>query len=291
MVGQTVHSLGKEKTRSVFAALCDVIGSEQVWRGTTTGVSGTGTRAFDTVVSPVRDAEGNATHFVVVARDMTKELELEAQVRQAQKLEAIGQLAGGVAHDFNNLLLVIGGNVELMRSEPFGDDELAESLDEIAQATEKATALVRQLLIFSRREVTQFKEVDLNELVRRLSKMATRLIGEHIEFSIQLDAELETIHADPGQVEQVLMNLWVNARDAMPDGGRLRVQTEKVRTGCPDGLVGDHALLLVEIPVVACHPTSWTMCSTPSSPQKRLVKARVLGCRRYTESSGATEDW
>jgi len=153
---------------------------------------------------------------------------LEAQLRQAQKMEAVGQLAGGVAHDFNNLLFVVNGRADLALRRLKPGDPLREQLEIIRGAGERAAALTRQLLAFSRRQVLQPKVLDLNGIVANLSKMLHRLIREDIALTTALDPALKPTKADPGQVEQVLMNLVVNARDAMPKGGKLVIGTANV---------------------------------------------------------------
>ena len=158
--------------------------------------------------------------------------ETEAQLRQAQKMEAVGRLAGGMAHDFNNLLTVIRGYSELLlgRLGPTGD--MRKDMEEIKKAADRASGLTRQLLAFSRRQFIAAKVLDLNALVANMDGMLRRLIGEDIvELSVELDSSLGAIKADPGQVEQVIMNLVVNARDAMPKGGRLTIETRNVTIG------------------------------------------------------------
>jgi two-component system, NtrC family, sensor kinase len=155
--------------------------------------------------------------------------ELEARLRQAQKLESIGQLAGGIAHDFNNLLMVILGHVDLLGLAESLPAEVDEALGEIRGAAERAGTLTRQLLAFGRRQVLQQKPLDANGLVRDLTNLLRRTLGEHIAIETRLDPDLAPIVADRDMIEQVLMNLAVNARDAMPDGGRLTLSTE-VRT-------------------------------------------------------------
>ena len=153
---------------------------------------------------------------------------LEAKLRQSQRLEAIGQLAGGIAHDFNNLLSVILGNVCALQEGLSQADE-AESLSEIQFATERAASLTRQLLTFSRRQVLTPQQLDLNEQVERVSRMLRRLLAQTISLELSLTSEPTVLEADPGMLDQVLMNLALNARDAMPDGGKLEIGTARVR--------------------------------------------------------------
>ena len=153
---------------------------------------------------------------------------LQEQLRQSQKVEAIGHLAGGIAHDFNNLLTVIKGYSELSRMGLKEGDTLRENIDEIQNAAERAASLTRQLLAFSRRQVMEMKVIDLNTLLRDLEKMLRRVIAEDIELALQLAEDLERVMADVGQIEQVIMNLAVNARDAMPSGGNLTIETANV---------------------------------------------------------------
>ncbi len=152
----------------------------------------------------------------------------EEQLRQSQKMEAVGRLAGGIAHDFNNLLMIIMGYSELLLSELDQDHQMRGKVEETQKAAERAVSLVRQLLAFSRKQVLDPKVVDLNAVVGNLEKMLRRLIGEDIELIARMDASLGQVKADPGQLEQVLMNLVVNARDAMPQGGKLTIETANV---------------------------------------------------------------
>jgi PAS domain S-box-containing protein len=172
----------------------------------------------------IRD-EDDRLSFELFAEDVTERRLLEQQLRQAQKMEAIGRLAGGIAHDFNNLLMVISGYSEFLLERLGPDESLRGPAREIANAAERATALTRQLLAFSRKQMLAPKVLDLNAVVTENLKMLTRLIGEDVELVMVPGAELAAVKADPGQIEQVIMNLAVNARDAMPRGGKLTIET------------------------------------------------------------------
>ncbi len=163
-----------------------------------------------------------------VLLDVTSRRQLEEQLRQAQKMEAVGMLAGGVAHDFNNLLTIITGYSQLVLNNISPHDPNRHSVEQIMKAGERAGALTKQLLAFSRRQVLQPRVLELNKLVTSLSTMLQRLIGEDIELRLALPPELGRVSADPGQIEQVLMNLAVNSRDAMPKGGVLTIETANV---------------------------------------------------------------
>jgi two-component system cell cycle sensor histidine kinase/response regulator CckA len=165
---------------------------------------------------------------LVVAEDITEKLHLEDQLRQSQKMEAVGTLAGGVAHDFNNLLTVINGYTRLLQDRLQNDEMVLSQLKHIEKAADRASSLTRQLLAFSRRQMLQPTLVNLNETVLGMGQMLRRVIGEHIELVTATSSDLGQIKADGGQIEQVIMNLAINARDAMPQGGRLIFETENV---------------------------------------------------------------
>jgi two-component system cell cycle sensor histidine kinase/response regulator CckA len=186
-------------------------------------------------VSLIRDSGGKPIAFRGISRDITErkqaeeeKLSLQEQLRQSQKMEAIGQLAGGVAHDFNNLLTVIRGYSQLSLFDLKEDSPLRGNLQEIEKATQRATDLTRQLLAFSRRQILDLKVVDLNALLKDLEKMLRRIIGEDIELVTLLSGDLGKVKVDPSQIEQVIFNLAVNARDAMPSGGKLAIETANV---------------------------------------------------------------
>jgi PAS domain S-box-containing protein len=170
----------------------------------------------------------------MIVEDVTGQKELEGAFRQSQKMEAVGRLAGGIAHDFNNLLTVVAGNTELLLADTDEADPRHQELTEIDAATDRAAALIRQLLAFSRKSPVHLTPVDMNQLVTRLEGIISRLIGEHIEVVTVFGEDMKSVRADPAQLEQVLMNLCVNARDAMPEGGTLTVGTQWVLDPPPE---------------------------------------------------------
>ncbi len=179
-------------------------------------------------ISPIRDADGQVVNYLLISRNVTVERQLEQQLRQAQKMEAVGRLAGGVAHDFNNLLMAISGYSQLLLDGLEEGDARREYADEIIRAARQAASLTQQLLAFSRRQVLTRRILDLNTVVAEIQKMLTRLIGEDIDLVTSMAPELGKVRADRSQIEQVIMNLAVNARDAMPRGGRLLIETANV---------------------------------------------------------------
>lgn len=186
------------------------------------------TRWYQTIKVPLQSPDGTARQVLGVATDITQRKLLEDQLVQAQKMEAVGRLAGGIAHDFNNLLTVVMGHVGLLVAEMARDDPHRPELEEVLRATQRAATLTQQLLAFSRKQVLQPKVLDLNDLVRGTHKLLRRLIGEDVELRTALGDGLGSVEADPGQLEQVIMNLAVNARDAMPRGGMLTIETANV---------------------------------------------------------------
>ncbi|MEW6376940.1 MAG: PAS domain S-box protein [Thermodesulfobacteriota bacterium] len=192
-------------------------------------------RILEGSISLIRNAKGERIGFRVIARDITERKRaeeemrsLQEQLRQSQKMEAIGRLAGGIAHDFNNLLTIIKGYSQLSLLDLKERDPLKGNIQEIQKASQRATDLTRQLLAFSRRQMMEMKVLNLNVLLKDLDKMLRRVIGEDIELVNSLADDLGQVKTDPGQIEQVIMNLAVNARDAMPKGGKLTIETANV---------------------------------------------------------------
>jgi two-component system, cell cycle sensor histidine kinase and response regulator CckA len=215
-----------EHTDAFYHDLWATISSGKNWHGRMINRRKDGTCFTEAVtISPVCDAAGHIINYVAIKRDITEHLRLEAQFMQAQKMEAVGVLAGGVAHDFNNLLTVIKGYAELLAENLTPNDPKRRDLEQIIKAGQQAASLTTQLLAFSRKQMLQPKRMNLNEVLTEAEKMLRRLIGEDIKFTVTAHPDLGLIFSDPGQVQQILMNLAVNARDAMPKGGSLTIET------------------------------------------------------------------
>ena len=183
---------------------------------------------LESTASAVRDSSGQIKKLVIVNRDITERKQLEEQLRLSQKIEAIGRLSGGIAHDFNNLLGVIIGYTEALQKRMPLDAPFREAIDEIQRAGKRAASLTQQLLAFSRKQVLEPRILDLNAIVSDVEKMLGRLIGEHIDLTLVLSKAIGMVKADRTQIEQVMLNLAVNARDAMPQGGKLTIETANV---------------------------------------------------------------
>jgi two-component system, cell cycle sensor histidine kinase and response regulator CckA len=179
----------------------------------------------EVLISLSQFALGEQPHVLLLAQDVSERVMLERQLRQAQKMEAIGQLAAGVAHDFNNILTVIHGHAGMMQEKLHFNSPHTKSLAQITKAASRAGALIRQLLMFSRKQVMQFRYLNFNETLHNAVEMLQRLVGEHVQIDFLPAASLPAIHADSSMLEQIVMNLAVNARDAMPNGGRVSIVT------------------------------------------------------------------
>ena len=230
VIGENPRILKSGKQDLAFyEALWGTIASGKTWKGRMVNKRKDGTLyTEEATISPVRDAAGKITNYVAVKRDITERLQLEAQLHHAAKMQSIGVLAGGVAHDFNNLLTTILGCAELALAELGKEEPLYEDITEIKKAGERAARLTSQLLAFSRKEIREPELLDLNGTLEEMEKMLRRLIREDIELVVIPEPGLWQVYLDPSQMDQIIMNLVVNARDAMPDGGTLTLETANV---------------------------------------------------------------
>jgi PAS domain S-box-containing protein len=253
MAGEPLFRLvPPEGEAELRASLARVLHGERVEGSETVQLCRDGRRiAVSLSLSPIRDAAGRVGFASLIARDVTERKRLEEQYRQAQKLEVVGRLAGGVAHDFNNLLTAIRGTADVLLADLDEANPMRPDLLEIRRASEGAASLTRQLLAFSRQQVVQPRVVDVNAAVAETDRMLRRVIGEDVELVTVLSPEAGCVRVDPVQIEQVLTNLALNARDAMPHGGRLLVQTQAVQVeeggspGWPGVPPGHHVMLAV----------------------------------------------
>jgi two-component system cell cycle sensor histidine kinase/response regulator CckA len=231
----------------------------------------------DATISPVFDERGHITNFVAVKRDVTKELSLEEQLRQSQKLEAIGTLAGGIAHDFNNMLTAIVGHASFLKTQNMDHERVVESATEIIRTCDRAVSLTRQLLAYGRHQPVQPVACDLNDRLSDLAGMLRRLIGDDIELLLDLDANARSIHIDSSQLDQIVLNLVVNARDAMPSGGTVILQTAN-RTIRPTEIT--------EYPNLPSGEYTMLLCSDTGDGMTPDVAARIFDPFFTTKEQG-----
>ena len=210
-----------------YQSLWNTIRAGNVWHGEISNRRKDGTLYTEAMtIAPVRDPSGTITNFIAVKEDVSERKQLEQQFRQAQKMEAVGRLSGGIAHDFNNLLTVINGYSEIILDSMKPDDLNRNRVGEIKKSGARAASLTRQLLAFSRQQVMEPQVLDLNSVIANMDKMLRRLIGEDIDLVTVAGKDLGRVKADPGQIEQIILNLAVNARDAMSEGGKLTIETQ-----------------------------------------------------------------
>jgi len=245
VVGKLVHDVIPEPSLSlVLGKYAEAVRTHKTVRWQETTSYSTGTRYGDVAITPVYDAQDRPIHLIGSVRDVTEQKRMEGEVRQLQKLEAIGRLSGGIAHDFNNILGVIIG-VGNMLLKDVQDTDSRSQVEEIVKAGERGANLTRQFLAFGRQQVLQPQVLDLNGVVRNLETMLRRLIRADIALTTTLAPDLWRVQADPGQVEQVVVNLAVNARDAMPNGGQLSIATANVQLDREFAETGPYAMMAV----------------------------------------------
>jgi PAS domain S-box-containing protein len=269
MVGRPLADRFPEDEQAGFRAALRSVASGVEWESEFEEYRKDGSRVWVEVhASRIADAVRGQDGILWLAHDITRRKRLEEQYRQAQKMEALGRLAGGVAHDFNNLLTIIIGYGELLLTSVPRENPVFGMIDQITRAGERAAGLTRQLLTFSRPQLVRPRVLDLNAVVTDLEKMLQRIIGEDIDLCTRLQADLGPVKADPAQIDQVILNLAVNARDAMPTGGKLTLETRNVEldVACtwsnPDARTGPHVLLAV----------SDTGCGMPEAVKARLFE-------------------
>jgi len=285
-IGQTPRLLKSgQQSPELYQELWATIMSGNVFRGVLANRKKSGEIFYaEKSITPVRDSEGRITHFISNDRDITERRRLEAQLQQAQKMDAIGKLAGGVAHDFNNLLMVISSYAELMQNSLAPEHPLRRNVQEIMTASRRAADLTRQLLAFGRKQMQSLQFLSLNSIILEINKMLPHLLREDIQIVFVPGEHLGRVKADRVQIEQVVMNLAANARDAMPDGGKLTIETASVRVDeayvqqrhamVP---VGDYVLLTVSDSGQGIAPECMTHIFEPFYTTKEDGKGTGLG--------------
>ena len=268
----------------LYKNLWDTVLGGKIWHGEMTNRRKDGSQYIqETTIIPVQDDDGSTSHFIAIGLDVTAQRKTEEQLRLAQKIESVGRLAGGVAHDFNNLLTVMNGYTQLLIETLSKESPLQAYCEEVAKAGERAAGLTRQLLAFSRLQVLAPQVLDLNALVANLEKMLRRLIGEDVDLATILKSDLGRVKADPGQVEQVILNLVVNARDAMPQGGKLTIETGNVMLDEGFALThlggksGPHVMVAVSDTGVGMDTETMARIFEPFFTTKEMGKGTGLG--------------
>src|SRR6266404_5402687 len=259
------------------------LGARHVVRNLAASIRTTSGETREVLVAAENLELGNVPYQLLILQDITERVRLENELRQAQKMEAVGRLAAGVAHDFNNILTVILGNTALQLRNPHLDERLSASLQQVERAAERATALTRQLLAYSRKQIIQRRPLALNKVVEQTVAMLRRIIGEHIALDMRLAPDLPPIFADSSSVDQVILNLALNARDAMPEGGKLTFTAhpveidEAARTRNPEAQLGPHICLAVKDTGQGMDPTTVGRMFEPFFTTKDPGKGTGMG--------------
>jgi PAS domain S-box-containing protein len=285
VAGKNMHILNSGKyPKSYFEKMWNAILAGKVWQEEIINCRKDGTLYTEMqTITPVRDDRGAIIRFVAIKNDITETKQLAQQLSQSQKMESIGRLASGVAHDFNNLLTVVLSYSDVLLERSDLEPRAHKQMEEIKKAAVRAASLTRQLLAFSRQQVLEPKILNLNAIVTDTEKMLRRLIGEDVELLTMLDPNLGSVKADPGQIEQIVMNLSVNARDAMPEGGRLIIETsnadldEEYARFHPPSTPGRYILLTVTDTGVGMDQETKAHIFEPFFTTKELGKGTGLG--------------
>jgi len=285
VIGETLGILKSEQQSGEFyEEMWDTVLSGLPFQGVVTNRKKNGeTFVLEKTITPLRSPQGQITHFISTGRDISHQRRLEGELQQAQKMDVVGRLAGGVAHDFNNLLMVISAYAELMLDSLEPEHRLRHNVGEIVGAARRAAELTRQLLAFGRRQVQSLEVLDLNTVIKNINRMLSRLIGEDIQLVFIPGTNLGKVEADAGQIEQVMMNLAANARDAMPGGGKLTIETANlVLDGSTSQLhatvpAGDYVLITVIDGGQGIHPEHLPHIFEPFYTTKEDGKGTGLG--------------
>jgi PAS domain S-box-containing protein len=285
VMGQTPRFLKSGKQEAgYYQAMWQALSQGRVWHGRFTNRKKNGELyEEDSTISPVRNHAGEIVNYVAVKRDITREVELESQIRQSQKMEGIGQLAGGVAHDFNNILAAIMMQAQLAETIEGVPDKVAEDMVQIRLSCERGANLTRQLLLFSRKQILQLRDLNLNDIVTNITKMLKRIIGENVAIQLRLHRGPLMTHADAGMLDQVLMNLAVNGRDAMDAHGQLTIGTaeivldEETAARYPDAAPGRYVCLSVSDTGAGIPPAVLPRIFEPFFTTKAQGKGTGLG--------------
>jgi PAS domain S-box-containing protein len=299
VIGENPRVLKSGKQDAVFYAnFWRSLSGGKVWRGRLINRKKDGALYLeDAVIAPVKDETGAVVNFIAIKRDITREEQRELQFRQSQKMDSIGRLAGGVAHDFNNILMAIIGNAELALMNLPTNHPARSDVKEVLRNSQRASDLTRQLLAFARCQNSDLRVVNVNELILNLSKMLQRLIGETIRLKTTMAPDLWAVRADPGQIEQVMVNLVVNARDAMPQGGSLSVSTanrtvrREVDSGFGELAPGEYVEIIVSDTGVGMSDEIKAHIYEPFFTTKEKGKGTGLGlatCFGIIQQSGGT---
>lgn len=285
IVGRNCNILKTGETGSeVYRELWETILAGGVWRGEFHNRKKDGDLYWEqALIAPIRDNSYAITHFIAIKEDITERKQLERQLRHAQKMDAIGQLAGGIAHDFNNILTAIIGYASIMQLKLPADSPLKKNAEQIAATAERGATLTQSLLAFSRKQTSNPVVIDLNEIINRVNQLLLRLISEDIHLEINLDLKKLPVLADSGQIEQALMNLATNARDALPQGGTIVITTETVSVDSDFvlargfGTPGNYALLTFSDNGEGMEPEVVKHIFEPFFSTKELGKGTGLG--------------